>query len=160
MKENRRTVAHWHVRFRRFRGHIEIAIWPGILISIAYTLYGFGMLLQPTRFAATPAYGNLTQILDIRIWGAMYLVVAALFTVYAALVISRWLAIIVHIVGIIVTLAWLVAFVIRWLTDPSTTVVNVVSWAMLLALIGRSASLVPLASRPVAFPEVRRANTD
>jgi hypothetical protein len=156
MSDDQRKVTRHHLRRRRFRGHVEIAVWPGILICLAYTGYGLGMLLQPTRFSATPAYGNLTQILDIRIWGAMYLAVAALFAVYAILVISRWLAIIVHIVGVVVTLAWLMAFVIRWLTDPSTTIVNVMSWAVLLALIGRSASLVPLASRPVAFPEVRR----
>jgi hypothetical protein len=155
MHGDSREVTH-HVRRRRFRGHVEIAVWPGILIWVAYTFYGLGMLLQPARFSATPAYGNLTQILDIRIWGAMYLVVAVLFALYAALVISRWLAIIVHMSGIIVTLSWEVAFVIRWLTDPSTTAVNPVSWGVLLLLMGRSASLVPKASRPVAFPEVRR----
>jgi hypothetical protein len=160
MSGNQREVPRRHVRRRRFRGHVEIAVWPGILICLAYTFYGLDMLLQPTRFSATPSYGTLTQILDIRIWGGMYLAVAVLFALYAALVISRGLAIIVHMVGIIITLSWEMAFVIRWLTDPSTTAVNPVSWGVLLLLIGRSASLIPVASRPVAFPEVRRANAD
>jgi hypothetical protein len=132
---------------RHFRGRIEIAIWPGIAVAFAYALYSLGMLTQPERFSNTPAYGTLTQMLHIQVWGLVYLVTAGLFAVYAAFVVSRTTAIIVHIVGLIVTTVWWLAFVIRWLTDEGTTIVNVVSWGVFLLLIGRSASLVPVGLR-------------
>jgi hypothetical protein len=137
-----------HPRLRSFHKYIDLAVWPGALICAAYTFLGLGMVLQPSRFSATPAYGNLTQVLDIRLWGAMYLAVAALFGVYTVLVTGRLFGIVVHIPGAIVTGTWWLAFIIRWRTDDSTTVVNVVSWMVFILIIMRSASLIPVASRP------------
>jgi hypothetical protein len=136
------------VQRRRFRGPIEAAVWPGVVIFLAYAGYGLGMLFQSARFSRTPAYGNLTQVLDIHIWAVIHLIVAALFAAYVSLIASRLFGIIVHIYGLIVVGTWWLAFVIRWLTDESTTIVNVVSWGVLLLIMGRSASLIPTASRP------------
>jgi hypothetical protein len=102
------------------------------------------MLLQPNRFRATPAYGNLTQVLNIQTWGWLHLVVAVLFAAYITFLINRLMGILVHIYAIAIAGAWFVAFVIRWCTDHSTTVVNIVSWGVLLLLMGRSAALVPV----------------
>jgi len=138
---------HW-MRRRHFGGHVEAAVWPGAVICLAYTGYGLGMLFQSARFSRTPAYGNLTQILDIRVWAVLHLMAALLFAAYVLVVASRLFGIVVHIYGLTVVGAWWLAFVIRWLTDESTTIVNVVSWGVLLLITGRSASLIPTASRP------------
>lgn len=130
-------------RWRHYHWRVDMAVWPGALICIAYTMYGLGMEIQPQRFSATPAYGNLTQILDIRWWGAMYLVVAVLFGIYTLLVTNRMFGIVTHLLGLAVTGMWLLAFLIRWVTDQNTTVVNVASWLVLLLVIARSATLIP-----------------
>jgi hypothetical protein len=137
-----------NLRRRSFRGHIDPAVWPGALMCVAYLAFALGMLLQPTRFSLTPAYGNLTQVFDIRVWGTAYLVVAVLLGIYTTLITGRMFGITVHIVALILTGVWWLAFVIRWLTDDNTTVVNVVSWFVFLLVIIRSASLIPIASRP------------
>jgi hypothetical protein len=147
---DRQGGASPHGSRRRFGGHLEAAVWPGVVAGLAYAGYGLGMLIQPARFSATPAYGNLTQILDIRIWAAVHLVAAILFAAYVSLITGRLFGIVVHIYGLAVALAWWLAFVIRWLTDESTTVVNIVSWGMLLLIMSRSASLIPIVSRPGA----------
>lgn len=140
------------MRWRGWEKHIDPAVWPGALICVAYTCYGLGMVLQPARFLSTPAYGNLTQVLDIRVWGLMYLVSAALFAVYTVLVTNRAVGVVVHVVGLIVTMVWLMAFVVRWLTDENTTVVNVASWLVLTLVIARSATLIPVAQPPRGEP--------
>ena len=134
---------------RSFRGHIEPGVWPGVVIAIAYLGFGFGMLFQPDRFSSTPAYGNLIEVFDIRIWAGCYLVAAVLLAFYISLHTSRLFGIIAHIVALIVTSVWWLAFLIRWLTDDKTTVVNVVSWLVFLLVIARSASLIPVAVRPL-----------
>lgn len=142
------------MRFRSFRGHIEPGVWPGVVIAIAYLGLGLGMLLQPRRFSATPAYGNLIEILNIQAWGVCYLLVAVLLGSYISLLTSRLFGITAHIMALIVTMVWWFAFVIRWLTDANTTVVNVVSWFVFLLVIARSASLIPVAVRPPQTPGV------
>lgn len=131
------------VRWRSLPHHIEPGVWPGALIFVAYTIYGLGMLLQADRFSRTPAYGTLTQVLDIRWWGVLHLVVAALFAGYTVVVSGRLYGIVTHIVGLLVTSIWLLAFLIRWVTDANTTVVNVASWLVLVLLMARSATLIP-----------------
>jgi hypothetical protein len=139
-------------RWRHYNWRIDMAVWPGALIALAYTIYGLGMVLQPRRFGGTPSYGNLTQLLDIRVWGAMYLAMAVLFGVYTLLLTARTFGIVTHMIGLTVTGTWLVAFLIRWLTDPNTTVVNVASWLVLTLLIARSATLIPASARPDRGP--------
>lgn len=130
-------------RWRGWKRHVEPGVWPGALICVAFLLYGLGMVLQPNRFTRTPAYGTLTAVLDIRWWGVIYLVSAVTFGVYTLLVTGRNFGIVTHILGLLVTSVWLAAFLIRWLTDWDTTVVNVGSWLVLTIIIARSATLIP-----------------
>jgi hypothetical protein len=141
-----------NVRFRGFRGHIEPGVWPGVVIAIAYLGLGLDMLLQPDRFSKTPAYGTLTAVLDIRIWGACYLAAAVLLAIFASLVTNRQYGVLAHIASGTITLVWLLVFIIRWKSDPNTTAVNVVSWSVFLTIIIRSLTLVPMAveARPPA----------
>lgn len=137
-----------NVRWRGFRGHIEPGVWPGVVIAIAYLGLGLDMLLQPDRFSSTPAYGTLTQVLNIRIWGGCYLLAALLLTVFVSLITNRQYGVIAHTASGAVTLVWWLAFVVRWATDPHTTVVNVISWGVFLAVIIRSMTLIPMAVEP------------
>lgn len=130
------------VAWRGVHRHIDPAVWPGALICVAYTVYGLGMVMQPARFASTPAYGILTQLLDIRWWGGAYLLIAGLFAVYTVVVTGRVFGIVTHMLALLVTAMWLLAFIVRWLTDSNTTVVNVASWLVLTLLIARSATLI------------------
>lgn len=141
------------LRWRSFRGHIEPGVWPGVVIALAYLGFAAGMLFQPERFSSTPAYGNLIDVLDIRVWGACYLVTALLLSGYISLLTSRLFGIVAHTVTLIVTGVWWLAFVIRWLTDDSTTVVNMVSWLVFLLVTARSASLIPVAVRVTPTPD-------
>lgn len=134
-----------NLRLRSFRGHIEPGVWPGVVIAIAYLGLGFDMLLEPERFSTTPAYGNLTQVLDIRIWGGFYLLAALLLAVFASLVTNRQYGVIAHVASGAITLVWWFAFIIRWRTDPNTTAVNVVTWGVFLIVIIRSMTLIPMA---------------
>lgn len=136
------------LQLRHYHWRIDLAVWPGALICIAYTIYGLGMVLQPRRFSATPAYGNLTKLLDIRWWGVLYLVMALMFGLYTVFLTHRTFGIATHLIGLAVTGYWLVAFLIRWVSDSGTTVVNVGSWLVLTLLIARSFTLIPAAAVP------------
>jgi hypothetical protein len=140
------------MKLRSFRGHIEPGVWPGAVIGVAYLGFALGMIFQPGRFYTTPAYGTLTQVFDIRIWGAVYLVTAVLLGAHASLHAGRLFGIVAHILALIVTSVWWLAFVIRWLTDDKTTAVNVISWLVFLLVIARSASLIPMATRITPDP--------
>jgi hypothetical protein len=134
-----------NIRRRSFRGHIEPGVWPGVVIAVAFLGLGLDMLLEPKRFSTTPAYGTLTQVFDIRIWGACYLIAAVLLGGYVSLITNRQYGVIAHAISGTITLVWLLAFIIRWRTDPNTTAVNVVSWSVFLIVIIRSLTLIPMA---------------
>ncbi len=114
---------------------------PAVLMSIAYTAIGVTLILQPSRFAKTPSYGNLLMLLDQATWGVIYLAVAALLGLSLTALPRRrkWTAaVIAHTAAIALTATWLAAFVVRYLTDTGTTIVNVVSWSVFFALLVRS----------------------
>jgi len=116
--------------------------WPAQVIAAAYLVIGAALLLQGDRFEATPAYANLIDIADQKVWGALYILCAVLLAVYVLAVSSRWYGILAHTVTIIITASWLLAFIIRWWTDAGTTAVNIVSWAVFLTLAIRSGTLI------------------
>jgi len=116
--------------------------WPAQVIAAAYLVIGGALLLQPTRFESTPAYANLIDIANQKVWGAAYVLCAVLLAVYVLMVSNRFYGILAHTVTIIVTVIWLFAFIVRWWTDAGTTVVNIVSWAVFLFLAIRSGTLV------------------
>lgn len=114
---------------------------PAVLMSVAFTAIGLALILQPDRFARTPSYSNLLEIAGQMVWGLAYLVCAVLLGMSLLPLPRRgkWgLAVAAHTVSIALTSYWLVAFVVRYLTDDGTTIVNVASWAVYLALLIRS----------------------
>jgi hypothetical protein len=134
-----------NIRRRSFRGHIEPGVWPGVVIAVAFLGLGLDMLLEPERFSSTPSYGTLIRVLDIRIWGVCYLTSAVLLSGYVSLITNRQYGVIAHTVSGTIALVWLLAFIIRWRSDPNTTAVNVVSWSVFLIVIIRSLTLIPMA---------------
>jgi hypothetical protein len=110
---------------------------PSALVAVTIVFYAFAVTLfiQPARWASTPAYGILIDIFPQTVWGAAYVMLSV--TIYKPTM--RPLAVTAHTAAIALTSLWLVAFVIRYATDVSTTVVNVASWSTYLMLLIQSA---------------------
>jgi putative Mn2+ efflux pump MntP len=121
-------------------------------VGLTYAAIGTTLIVQPDRFDATPSYGLLLDIFDQKIWGIVYLLAAA------GLGLSLWkrrrrtLLTIAHTFAIALTLVWLGAFVVRYVTDSATTIVNVASWGVYLALLVRSAVDIDDGHRPTPPP--------
>lgn len=109
------------------------------MMCVVFTAIGLSLLLQPHRYGATSSYANLLALAPARVWAAAYLTVAALKAVYLLRYRARWLEIVTHTLSIMLVSAWLTAFVIRYITDTATTVVNVASWSVYLYLLLLSA---------------------
>lgn len=115
-------------------------------ITIVLLVFGVALLAQSNRWEKTPAYGNLLRILPADAWGFVYLGAALLMIVALVFWEHRLTAIIGHMVAFGVLVFWEGGFIIRYLTDSATTVVNVVSWAVYLFLVVSSAREI---DRPV-----------
>lgn len=114
--------------------HAHMAVMAGVFFAIGITLW-----LQPSRYDHTPSYANLLDIARQHTWSVVYLAAAVLKVACIVMPQRRVLATVSHTVAFILVATWLGAFVIRWVTDPGTTVVNVCSWSAYLYLVLRSA---------------------
>jgi hypothetical protein len=112
----------------------NMAFMAAVFLAIGLTLW-----VQPQRYANTPSYANLLDILPQHAWGAMYVVVAAVKVAAVWRYTSRVLTVMAYTLGVALVVVWLAAFVVRYFTDDGTTIVNVCSWATYLYLIVRSA---------------------
>jgi hypothetical protein len=108
--------------------------WTVIVADVGL---GLGMVLQPDRFARTPSYGNLIGIAPIQAWGGAHIAVALGLLVWR-LFHCRGIGIAAHMAAAGLTCGWFCAFIIRFATDSSTTIVNVVSWGVMVSLVARS----------------------
>jgi hypothetical protein len=127
------------------------------IILFAYLAIGLTLILQPNRYANTPSYGNLIDVLPQWAWGAIYVGVSLLLTA-ARLTANRVVGVVSHTTAISLTAAWLIAFVIRYLTDEGTTIVNVVSWGVFLTIL--IISLFHLSDKFVEVPVAPLATED
>ncbi|MGH3827639.1 MAG: hypothetical protein ACRDQX_10770, partial [Pseudonocardiaceae bacterium] len=59
---------------------------------------------------------------------------AAILMATAILVRKRWISIAAHTITVTLIAVWLLAFIIRWLTDAATTIINPLNWSVLLFL--------------------------
>lgn len=121
-----------------------VAKYPASTVGIIsiFTAFGLGMVLQQSRWLATPAYGNLLIIMPVLGWGFIYLGVALCLALSLAISKPRVLSLGAHTLAFVLVASWEAAFVVRWLTDSSTTVANVVGWLVYTALVVRSATLI------------------
>jgi hypothetical protein len=125
-----------------FSWRANSAGWPGAVVVGAFTVLGATMLLQPDRYNEGAAYGIVVDVLDIRVWGVLYLLVAILKAAYLSVLRLRPMAVLVHIASFVLASWWLVALLIRYVTDRNAAVVPSLLWVMLMLLILRSVSLM------------------
>ena len=125
-----RTVVAWHNLPLSTLGIIALFLW-----------FAFGLIAQSSRWHSTPAYGNLLIIFDAGTWGWIHFGIAVALIAQLALRRWRWLwlGLAAHTMAFVLLVMWEAAFIIRWITDPKTTVVNVGSWAFFIAITLRSA---------------------
>jgi hypothetical protein len=116
---------------------------PGPTVFITAVLFAFGLALvfQASRWARTPAYGNLLNILLAPTWGYVYLAVAALMVLAMVFWTYGQLSVAAHTAAFALLLVWEAAFFIRYRTDSATTVANVLSWLAYLYILLLSAKL-------------------
>lgn len=117
----------------------RVALVGLIAVTTAFTAFGLGLWIQPNRWANTPSYGLLLDILNQQAWGTIHLIVAAMMAAAIRWPAQRLLVVTAHTAGIALAGSWFLAFVVRYITDSGTTVVNVVSWAVYVALVVQSA---------------------
>lgn len=105
-----------------------------VVIAVAYTVFAVSLLAQPARWALTPAYHDLLEILPQDVWGVMFAVVSALLAASVCLHHRRrrlrWLPVTALSAALAITTCWCAGFVVRWATSPDTTPETWVSWAI------------------------------
>lgn len=112
-----------------------------MLIVVLYIL-GIDLVVQSIRWHRTPSYHNLLIIMSADAWGVIYCIVAVILTLGTVLFQRhRMVYNISHTLVLMLLTLWEAAFIIRWLTDGATTIVNVVSWGVYIYLAIRSALL-------------------
>lgn len=125
-----------------FRGVVTARhkfLLPIIGLITLLAIFGLALVFQANRWGRTPAYGNLLQILPAPVWGFVYLGAAVLLLTGLLLKI-RPVSMAGHTLAFILLAAWELAFFVRWVTDPFTTIANVVAWGYYLSLLMRSAN--------------------
>lgn len=106
-----------------------------VAVTVILAIFGVALIAQSSRWAHTPAYGNLLRIFSADVWGVIHLGVAAMMLAGILLPAYRLVRLAAHTLSGVLLLVWEGAFIIRYLTDSATTVVNVVSWGVYLMLV-------------------------
>lgn len=112
-----------------------------LAVIAIFVIFGLALIFQSGRWYNTPSYGNLLNIMSADLWGLVHLVIAAALSA-GLLLRVRLLSLVGHTAAFMLLTAWEGAFVVRYLTDSGTTVVNVVSWAAYLFLLIWSARTI------------------
>lgn len=107
-----------------------------VMVAVLYLGFGASMLLQPLRWQRTPAYHNLFVVLPETVWGVIFCAVAVVMMLGVfRFPRNRGLRLMSLGMAVALTLAWLLAFLIRWLTSDATTPETWGSFAVNLALL-------------------------
>ena len=110
--------------------------WPAAklnlaVMSAAFLVFGLSLAFQSRRWASTPAYHVLLEIFPAPAWGGLFFLSgAALGAAAWQLGRRRWVIITALIPAFGLTTGWMLSFVVRYLTSPSTTPETWVSWAL------------------------------
>jgi hypothetical protein len=127
-----------------------------LVMSAAFIIFGLSLVLQPHRWASTPAYHVLLEIFAAPAWGALFLASGVMLGAAVRLYPRRWVAVAALMLALALTAGWMLAFVVRYLTNPDTTPETWVSWAVFGFLLLRAASGLDGPRDPAAreLPEV------
>ena len=92
-----------------------------LVMGIIYATFGLSMHFQPLRWTRTPAYHDLFQILPESVWANIYLLGAV--ALLGAMVFSRhyWVVVVSVTFGLMISMSWALAFVVRVMTSSNTT---------------------------------------
>lgn len=103
---------------------------------------GVSQILQPDRWMPRPSFGLLYQLLTVREWGVLFLVIGMV-KLGSAIWYPRF-ALVAITAGAALVAAWAVSFILRYLTDPSTPPAFAVTWIWLtMAHVGVASMLAP-----------------
>jgi hypothetical protein len=72
--------------------------------------------------------------MPVQAWGGIHLLAAVLLILWLLTAHHRVLGQAAHGCSLALTMGWFGAFIVRWLSDESTTIVNCEHWAVLLFL--------------------------
>jgi hypothetical protein len=111
-------------------------------LCFGFTALALALWFQPSRFGNTPSYANLLNIFRPHTWAVLYAIPAVLMILSLWHYTAKKLVILTHALTIALLAVWEFAFVVRWLTDDRTTVVNVLSWGYMLYLATRSLTMM------------------
>ena len=125
------------------------------VLSAAFTIFGLSLLFQAHRWQSTPAYHVLLQDLSARAWGALFLASGLSMALACWQFQRRWLLIGCLTLAFALTNGWMLAFVVRYLTNPDTTPVTWVSWAVFDYLLTHVALSVDFVIKVPAVPAVQ-----
>jgi hypothetical protein len=75
-------------------------------------------------------------------WGYVYLGASAVMAAFLAARQHRLFGVLAHTAVFVLLLGWEFGFIVRYLTDSATTIVNVVSWATYIGIVIWSALLI------------------
>jgi hypothetical protein len=113
-----------------------------VVIATGYGIYALSLLFQGARWGKTPAYHLLLTVMPQAGWGACFAAVTVALVAAVRLPAIRWLSVAALTAALIITVAWTLAFLVRWATSGSTTPETWVSWAVNTYLLARSAVLL------------------
>lgn len=113
-----------------------------LVVGTGYGIYSLSLMLQGIRWSRTPAYRNLLAIMPAAGWGIAFGVVSALLFAAVAVYGRRLLSVAALTAAGVITAGWALAFVVRWITNGSTTPETWVSWAFNCYLLARAAILL------------------
>lgn len=146
-----------------FRWPARLSAWPAAklnlaVMSAAFVIFGLSLLFQPHRWASTPAYHVLLEIFRAQAWGALFIAAgAALGAAAWQIAHRRWLVIAALVPAFTLTTGWMLSFIARYLTSPSTTPETWVSWLIfdyLLIKVAVSLDHAALPAIPAAGLEI------
>jgi hypothetical protein len=133
-------------------------------MSAAYAIFGLSLLLQGHRWHSTPAYHVLLQVFPAPVWGTLFLLSGVTMGLAVRWFSRRWAVVASLVLAFALTGGWMLSFIVRYLTSPSTTPETFVSWAVfaflllkVAASIDRGPSLPPPGAEVAEF---RRAVDD
>jgi hypothetical protein len=107
-------------------------------MAIIYLAIGITLCTQQFRYSNTPSYHILLQVAPAWTWGIGYIVAGTLLAAYVLRWHAIWFSAVVHCVAGFLSIWWLFSFILRYLTDDKTTIVNVCSWSVYTYLVVRS----------------------
>jgi hypothetical protein len=138
--------------------------WPAavgkldlIIMSGAFIIFGLSLLVQPHRWHATPAYHDLLLILPAQAWGGLFLASGVSMGIAVWQFARRWAVIASLTLAFMLDGGWMLAFVVRYLTSPSTTPETWVSWAVFGFLLLKVAISLDRSLSPLPPPDAEVA---